>query len=128
MLLVGDAAGLVDPLTAEGLSLAIESGRLAGRALAECGGDARRAGAAYGRELRRELLPELRRARWLAHLLYERPALAGRVLARNGSAACEVLGDVIGGARSYRGLFSDPRAWLALAGVRVARRLPIRAT
>lgn len=121
VLLVGDAAGLVDPLTAEGLSLAIESGRLAGQALAARAGDALRAGRDYERALRAELLPELARARWLAHLAYERPGLAQRILRRNARAACEVLGDIVSGTRSYRGLLSDPRAWLALAGVRFVR-------
>lgn len=121
VLLVGDAAGLVDPLTAEGLSLAIESGRLAGQALAAHAGDARAAGREYERALRRELLPELARARWFAHLAYQRPALSQRILRRNARAACEVLGDVVSGTRGYRGVLSDPRAWLALAGVRFAR-------
>jgi digeranylgeranylglycerophospholipid reductase len=36
VLLVGDAAGVVSPLTAGGIHTAIESGRAAGRALAQC--------------------------------------------------------------------------------------------
>jgi len=122
VLLVGDAAGLVDPLTAEGISLALESGRLAGRAIVEAECDPTRAAWLYTRALRREILPELRLARTLAALLYRRPALARRVLARNGRGACEVLADIVCGTRSYRSLARDPRAWLALAGLRLRAR------
>ncbi len=122
VLLAGDAAGLVDPLTAEGISFALESGRLAGVALAEARGDPDRAAQLYARALRRELLPELRLARAFASLLYRRPAFARRVLARNGAAACEVLTDIVCGTRSYRSLVRDPRAWLALAGLRLRGR------
>jgi geranylgeranyl reductase family protein len=117
VLLAGDAAGLVDPLTAEGISLALESGRLAALAIAEAQGDPARAAQLYLRALRREILPELRLARAFASLMYRRPGLARRVLARNGRAACEVLTDIVCGTRSYRALLRDPRAWLALAGL-----------
>jgi flavin-dependent dehydrogenase len=120
VLLAGDAAGLVDPLTAEGISLALESGRLAGRAVADAEGDPARAAELYARGLRREILPELRLARGFAALLYRRPGLARRVLARNGRAACEVLTDVVCGTRSYGSILRDPRSWLALAGLRAS--------
>lgn len=118
VLLVGDAAGLVDPLTAEGISLALHSGRLAGASIAEARGEPARAAREYRAALRREILPELRRARCLAHLLYEHPRLARSVLARGTQSACEALADVVCGTRSYRALFLDPRAWLRLAGLR----------
>jgi geranylgeranyl reductase family protein len=122
VLLVGDAAGFVDPLTAEGISLALESGRLAGRAIAEAEGDPARAAALYARALRREILPELRLARGCAALLYGRRGLARRMLARNGRAACEGLADIVCGKRSYGSFVRDPRAWLALAGLRFRAR------
>ena len=58
--LLGDAAGLVDPLTGEGIFYAITSARLAATAILSGGGDA------YEALLRRELLPELRIARHYA--------------------------------------------------------------
>jgi len=122
VLLAGDAAGLVDPLTAEGISYALESGRLAGAAIAEAEGEPARAARLYARALAREILPELRLARACAGLLYRRGDFARRVLARNGQAACEVLADVVCGTRGYRSLARDPRAWLALAGLRLRPR------
>jgi len=122
VLLAGDAAGLVDPLTAEGISLALESGRLAGRAIVEAGGDPARAAASYARALRRGILPELRIARALAGLIYRRPRLARRILALNGRGACEALADVVCGTGSYRSIARNPRAWLGLAGIRIRPR------
>jgi geranylgeranyl reductase family protein len=53
VLLVGDAASLINPLTGEGIYYAVLSGRLAGTAAMNPGGA--EAGAAYRRCLRREL-------------------------------------------------------------------------
>ncbi len=122
VLLAGDAAGLVDPLTAEGISLALESGRLAGFAIVEARGDPERAARLYARALRREILPELRLARGFAALLYRRPGLERRMLARNVGTACEMLADIVCGTRSYRALVRDPRSWLALVGLRLRPR------
>jgi geranylgeranyl reductase family protein len=119
VLLCGDAAGLVDPPTAEGISLALESGRLAAVAITQTNADPLRSAQEYARALKREILPELRLARGFATLLYEHPVLARRVLARNARAACEVLTDVVCGSRTYGKTLRDPRSWLALAGLRV---------
>lgn len=86
VLLAGDAAGLVDPITGEGIGWAVHSGALAGaaavRALAE---DA--PGAAL-RHYMAGLAPvhaELRRARALRRLIYARPLQGrfARAIARN---------------------------------------------
>jgi geranylgeranyl reductase family protein len=127
VLLAGDAAGLVDPLTAEGISYALQSGSLAGCAIAEAAGDPARAARLYARAVAREILPELQLARACAALLYRRPGFTRRVLARNGQAACEALADVVCGTRSYRSLVRDPRAWLALAGLRLRPRSAVTA-
>jgi geranylgeranyl reductase family protein len=73
VLLAGDAAGLVDPITGEGIGWAIRSGQLA----AEAAAAALAAGAPGGAlaRYRRGLAPvhaELRRARWLRRLIHTR--------------------------------------------------------
>jgi geranylgeranyl reductase family protein len=50
--LVGDAAGVADPFSAEGIFQAVASGRAAGQALIASGGDRARAAKAYARALR----------------------------------------------------------------------------
>lgn len=108
-LLVGDAAGLVDPLTAEGISPALLSGEMAGRAAL-----GREPEHNYRRALGAHLLPELRAARMLAGLVYRRRGLADWVLRHGEQAACEAMVAVISGERGYRSFLRSPRAWWSL--------------
>jgi geranylgeranyl reductase family protein len=73
VLLVGDAASLINPLTGEGIFYAIRSGRLAGAAAISPGGPA--AGAVYRQALARSLGRHLRHTSALALLSRHRPAL-----------------------------------------------------
>jgi geranylgeranyl reductase family protein len=66
-LLVGDAAGLVDPFLGEGIRYAVRSARLAAEVIAK---DEVRA---YTPRVQQEIGAGLRRARWLAHLFYGLP-------------------------------------------------------
>jgi flavin-dependent dehydrogenase len=67
-LLVGDSAGLADEFTDEGISFAIESGRLAARNVLRglSGGSI----AGYQRDIDREVMPELRAARQIGFMFY----------------------------------------------------------
>lgn len=80
VLLAGDAAGLVDPITGEGIALAVESGRLAARAAAAAlaGGRAEAAFGHYAGAMR-PLLADMARARSFARLMYH-PLLHRRFL------------------------------------------------
>ncbi|AIY39341.1 geranylgeranyl reductase [Collimonas arenae] len=71
--LLGDAAGLAEALFGEGIYFALKTAVLAARAIAEDGLRADSSG--YSRLLRRELLPELRAATWMARLVYRFPKL-----------------------------------------------------
>ena len=67
-LLAGDSAGLADEFTEEGISYAIESGRLAARnVLRALGGGTLEA---YQRDIDREVMPELRAARKIGYMFY----------------------------------------------------------
>jgi len=111
-MLAGDAAGLADPVTAEGISYAVHSGRLAAAAALE--GDAARASEHYAGSLRREILPELRTGRVLARLLYRHHRMRRRVFRHVGQPLCEALTDVFVGQRSYRGLLANPANYFRL--------------
>jgi flavin-dependent dehydrogenase len=65
--LVGDAAGLADPATGEGITNAFRSGALAAEVFAADGSFAR-----YGRVAAGTFEPEFRAARWLRRLMYDR--------------------------------------------------------
>ncbi len=75
VLLVGDAAGLLDPFTGEGIYAAVWSGREAAAHLADyLRGDASDL-AGYERAVRRALLPELRVSHQCSELFHLSPAL-----------------------------------------------------
>jgi geranylgeranyl reductase family protein len=83
VLLVGDAAGLVNPLQGEGISQALRSGWAAATALLATGGEPRTAGARYRAWLRAEHLPYQRITAAMQALLLPRPravSAVGRVL------------------------------------------------
>jgi geranylgeranyl reductase family protein len=113
VLLAGDAAGFADPVTAEGISLAMHSGEIAARAIIEQP-DARAVERAHGRMLRREIGAELRVARIVANIVYDRPRLAQRLFQHAGVNLCEAMTGVSLGDRGYRGLLMSPRAWTRL--------------
>lgn len=65
VLLLGDAAGLIEPFTGEGIYWAIRSGLVAARSIAAGGAEA---AAWYQAAVDQELMPDLVEARRLAHL------------------------------------------------------------
>ena len=122
VLLAGDAAGLADPLTGEGISLAIRSGRLAAEALLAARLDPGAAARGYLTALRRDILGELRIARGLAWVLYRRPALVRRLVPSLGQLAGEALTEVVAGRRTYRELIASAHAWRRLLATLAIRR------
>jgi geranylgeranyl reductase family protein len=115
VLLVGDAAGFADPVTCEGISHAVLSGRLAARAIATAGVErADRVRALYRRYANREVLAELRIARLLARLVYRHTGLRQRLLGLFGHAFAEAMAEVISGARSYKEMLASPGNYLQL--------------
>ena len=71
-LISGDAAGLVDPLTAEGLSHAILSGQLAAKALIEESLNSDKVQNNYMNSLDQRILSELKYARFLSSFFYQK--------------------------------------------------------
>lgn len=115
--LVGDAAGLIDPLSGEGIGNAIRSGQLAAEAaLGYLDGAASDLGA-YEAGVLREIEPELAAARELQALFHQRPWPYVQLLRRSGrfwGAFCRI----VRGESSYDGLrrrLGSGQALLALA-------------
>jgi geranylgeranyl reductase family protein len=100
--LVGDAAGLTDPVTGEGISGALHSGALAAQAILAADGNPALAVTKYQTALSTHLLPELAAANRLAALLYQRPGLAGRVFGLVGQVVCEQVTEIMAGRQTYR--------------------------
>ena len=117
VLLAGDAAGLVDPVLAEGITHALQSGQLAAAALAEGRLDVGKVSQIYQSLLEREILHELRVGRFLAKLLYHHPKIRHGAFRIGGQRLCEFVTDVVMGERSYRDAVSQPSSYLKLLGL-----------
>ncbi len=129
VLLAGDAAGLADPLTGEGIGPALACGRAAGRAIAQAALDPARAARAYAAELA-EPLAELEAARTLAELSYRRPRLRSLVFSLRGRALAEQFTEVVTGEQTYAGILRGAPRWLRWLGARTlarSRPAPVRA-
>jgi geranylgeranyl reductase family protein len=116
VLLVGDAAGLADPVTAEGITAAVQSGHFAGCALdfAKC--DKECVSLTYQKRLEVEIYPELRWARRLAHLLYLWPGVRNRLFSLQGDSLTNLMTDIATGKRTYQSLLAQPANYLKLLG------------
>jgi flavin-dependent dehydrogenase len=102
-MLLGDAAGLVDPLTREGIYYALLSGQWAADALAA--GPPARAATRYAERLRAEIQPELARAARLSALFFS-PRFSRLFVdaLRDSASIREVFVDLVAGVQPYRGL------------------------
>ena len=109
VLLVGDAAGLTDPVTGEGISFAVRSGLMAAQSLIDGELEEESVRQRYTRVLARTILPELRTARGLSRLLYECPRIRSWVFSQQGQRLCEAVTDVMAGTRTYRDLVFSRR-------------------
>jgi geranylgeranyl reductase family protein len=114
VLLAGDALGLADPITCEGISHALASGRLAARAIVEHAADPSAAALGYGEALEREVLSELRIAARIARLVYRPSRLRDAAFAAFGQGLCDAMARVITGDRRYRDLLRDAGEWWRL--------------
>jgi flavin-dependent dehydrogenase len=88
------------------------SGRIAAEAITTVAPE--RVAQRYAEDLRQELLEDLRRARWLARLVYGDARRRRRLFALCGDRLAEAMTDVVTGRRRYRDVLRSPRA---LAGV-----------
>ena len=119
-LTVGDAAGLVDPITREGIFFALQSAVIAADVIASTAADPARA---FSEEIRHEILPELKRAaRYKAGFF--RPGFARLLIKalQSSSRIRTVMADLVAGTQNYRSLewrllrtFEFGLAWRVLA-------------
>ncbi|MBS0184206.1 MAG: geranylgeranyl reductase family protein [Nitrospira sp.] len=114
IVLVGDAAGFADPVTGEGISFAIRSGLLAAQSLVDGQLEEESVRHTYTRSLTETILPELRRGRVLARLLYDFPRIRSWAFSQQGQRLCEAVTDVMAGKRQYRDLTFTPQTLLRL--------------
>jgi len=116
--LLGDAAGLADPLSAEGISSAVISARMAADALIQAQLEIRQSCRLYEHQLASVLLPELAAGRRLAQFFYASRSARGWLLQREGNRICEAVTDIFMGEARYQDYMDAFRRKL-LAGRKV---------
>ncbi|MEO6567618.1 MAG: geranylgeranyl reductase family protein [Opitutaceae bacterium] len=116
VLFIGDAAGLADPVTAEGITAGILSGQLAAQAILDGNGDETVTTRFYRDSLEEKLLRELRVARWLARVLYDWPRLRVGLLTRHGQRLSELITQIVTGETTYTAAVGRPANYLKLLG------------
>ena len=114
VLLTGDAAGLADPVTGEGITYAIRSGQLAAKALLDAELRREEVERLYEASVANEILSELRLGRVLGRLIYGHPAVCRRLFRWQGQRLCEAMTDVLMGDTDYGELLSTPTHYLKL--------------
>jgi flavin-dependent dehydrogenase len=103
----GDTAGLVDPVTGEGIYYALRSGEMAAETLLDASIPWASKHVAYREALRREIMDELAAGSRLAPKLYLRPFLFSGMTARmiqfirHSPAVSEVMQNLFAGSQSY---------------------------
>jgi geranylgeranyl reductase family protein len=117
VLLVGDAAGLADPLTGEGISAAIESGTLAARVIHDANGEPAQLAARYEHALD-ALRRELRIGRLLGWITYDLPRVRGWVFRTCGQTVSEGVTDILMGERTYASIMRRAKTYAILLGLR----------
>ena len=111
ILLAGDAAGLGDPLTGEGISFAVISGQSAARALIAGDFDESAVKTEYLATVEEKILQELRWAIDLGKILYGPAAIRNYLFRLKGQHLCEAVTDVIAGKARYADLASKVLAY-----------------
>lgn len=99
--LIGDAAGFADPVTAEGISNAILSGRYAADAIIEANLDPKKAEELYLKKINKVLIPEIKTGIYLSNLLYKQPKIRNFLMKKYGNRMCDTMTDIFMGEKSY---------------------------
>ena len=103
MVLVGDAAGVVDPFTGEGIYFALRTGRMAAEAIKRALKRGDLSAADYTRRINAEINPDFRWGALLGRMVYGAPRLAYRIIERSDS-PLRVATQLVSGESTYRRL------------------------
>ncbi len=113
ILFAGDKLGFADPLTAEGISYAVETGKLAARAIIRNYPDHFKIVQNYQSELE-VVYREIKSARLLSKVVYGPLSLRKFIFRHWGSRLSELLTDVITEKRKYSKLVRNPANYIKL--------------
>lgn len=111
LIVVGDAAGFADPLSAEGISSALASGKAAGEAIVAGQGNQTEIARLYHAKIQKPIRDELQASLRFQAFLYRFPRLRNLMMRFYGPRMQRGMADVIAGKRSLANITS-PRAML----------------
>lgn len=114
VILIGDVAGLADPITAEGISNAILSGKIAANAIIHGNHNPKKVEKIYAEELHRKILGDLAIGRKVAHLLYSYPKIRTLLFRFYGNKLTEAITQVFMNENSYHKIITNPVNYLKL--------------
>ena len=103
VLVIGDAAGLIEPLTGDGISYGVQSARLAADVVARWLNGRRSDLSEYREAVQRAIVPELTSSRTLMTFLNAFPRMAHEILKRN-ERIWQLLSRILTGEESYASL------------------------
>ena len=104
VLFTGGAAGLPDPITMEGISHALLSGRLDARALLDSSFEPVQTGKRYNSYIKQQVLKSYTTTRLLYYLFYYQPKLRKYAFKNHGQRLCEFMADISSGEQTYPGM------------------------
>tara|TARA_R110002049_G_scaffold609_7_gene3461 strand:- start:3688 stop:4830 length:1143 start_codon:yes stop_codon:yes gene_type:complete len=99
--LIGDAAGFAEPITAEGISNAILSGKYVAEAIIESNLNKELAEKKYIEKLNIKLLPELKSSEILSKFFYKNNAVRNYILNKYGQHFSDLMVDILHGDKPF---------------------------
>lgn len=114
ILITGDAAALADPLTAEGITPALLSGKLASEAIIEGGIEPDFVADLYNEKIEKYFYSELKISLLLNKIFYYYPGLRVFLIKKYGIKFCEIIADIISGNKKYSELLKNPLNYFKL--------------
>jgi flavin-dependent dehydrogenase len=114
ILFVGDAAGFADPITGEGISFAIHSGKLAAESIIKGKFAPESVCKEYNFQVSNQILPELKAGKFLASFIYGNKKVRVWIIRLYGRKLSELITDVIMGEKKYSDLVKDPMNYIKL--------------
>jgi geranylgeranyl reductase family protein len=108
IILIGDAAGFTDPVTAEGISFAVLSGQLAAESLLKGNFIPELVCKEYNYQVSKKILPELKAGKFLSFFIYSYNRLRIWIVKLYGKKLSELITDVAMGEKSYSELVGNP--------------------
>jgi len=122
IILTGDAAAFADPLTGEGISYALLSGKLAADSIVEGNFEPKRVSYIYNKKVKEKILNELKYAWFLSRMIYTHSKLRTIIFNAFGSTLIDVMVDIMTGKRTYSELMTKPSSYFKLIKLLVFKK------